>query len=202
MIRAPASVLKKCAGVNNADGLDAVGEFASPVIMNAREFVDGAKQRDVVRVLAVEGVQDPGNLGTLTRTAVAFGWDTVALLPGTCDPFNDKAMRAARGATFRVDFVAFDSFDDLASAGRELNMELYAAEPSAKRRRRPRTGKGCGEGVSGARHRRSGIERRCLARVQAGGDSDVGGDGKLKRRHRGWRSDVFDAGYRPMNRRN
>ena len=86
----------------------------------------------VVRVLAVEGVQDPGNLGTLTRTAVAFGWDTVALLPGTCDPFNDKAMRAARGATFRVDFVAFDSFDDLASAGRELNMELYAAGPSAK----------------------------------------------------------------------
>jgi len=132
VIRAPASVLKKCAGVNNADGLDAVGEFASPKIMNAREFVDGAKQRDVVRVLAVEGVQDPGNLGTLTRTAVAFGWDTVALLPGTCDPFNDKAMRAARGATFRVDFVAFDSFDDLASAGRELNMELYAAEPSAK----------------------------------------------------------------------
>jgi len=131
VIRAPASVLKKCAGVNNADGLDAVGEFASPKIMNAREFVDGAKQRDVVRVLAVEGVQDPGNLGTLTRTAVAFGWDTVALLPGTCDPFNDKAMRAARGATFRVDFVAFDSFDDLASAGRELNMELYAAEPSA-----------------------------------------------------------------------
>jgi len=131
VIRAPANVLKKCAGVNNADGLDAVGEFEAPRIVNAREFTKRAKAKGTVRVLAVEGVQDPGNLGTLTRTAVAFGWDMVALLPGTCDPFNDKAMRAARGATFRVDFVAFDSVNELVRASEDAGIELYAAEPSA-----------------------------------------------------------------------
>lgn len=133
VMRANAAVMKKCAGVLNADGLDCVGEFEAPRIMDYGEFVKNAKRaRGVggVRVLALEGVQDPGNLGTLTRTAVAFGWDVVALLPGTCDPFNDKAMRAARGATFRVDFVAFDSFDALVRAGKEINMELFAAEPS------------------------------------------------------------------------
>ena len=131
VVRAPARVMKKCAGVLNGDGVDLVGEFEMPEIMNARTFVEKSRGRRTTRALAVEGVQDPGNLGTLTRTAVAFGWDTVALLPGTCDPFNDKAMRAARGATFRVDFVAFESFEELARAGKELGMELYAAEPSA-----------------------------------------------------------------------
>ena len=55
VIRAPASVLKKCAGVNNADGLDAVGEFASPVSMNAREFGEGALLASDVSLGGVEG---------------------------------------------------------------------------------------------------------------------------------------------------
>ncbi|GFR49266.1 hypothetical protein Agub_g11245, partial [Astrephomene gubernaculifera] len=49
-----------------------------------------------VRLLVLDGVQDPGNLGTLVRTALAFGWQGVFLLPGCCDPFNDKALRASR----------------------------------------------------------------------------------------------------------
>lgn len=42
------------------------------------------------RVLALDGVQDPGNLGTLLRSAAALGWQAVVLLPGCCDPWNDK----------------------------------------------------------------------------------------------------------------
>lgn len=148
IVRAPARVMKKCAGVANGDGLDVVGEFEAPKITRGGEFVAGAKRRRTTRVLALEGVQDPGNVGTLVRTAVAFGWEYVALLPGTCDPFNDKAMRAARGATFRVDFVAFDSFEELARAGEELGMKLYAAEPSAERDVDP--------------ERAQGVERACL----------------------------------------
>jgi RNA methyltransferase, TrmH family len=131
VVRAPASVMKKCAGVNNGDGLDLIGEFEMPEMMDGKSFAKRFAGRRTTRTLALEGVQDPGNLGTLARTAVAFGWDTVALLPGTCDPFNDKAMRAARGATFRLNFVTFDSFDELERAARELGMDLYAAEPRA-----------------------------------------------------------------------
>ena len=54
------------------------------------------------RLLVLEAVQDPGNLGTLLRTAAALLWDTVWLLDGCCDPYNEKALRAARGATFQV----------------------------------------------------------------------------------------------------
>jgi RNA methyltransferase, TrmH family len=131
VLRAPERVMKKCAGVANADGLDVVGEFELPHVLTRGEFEKKYASKATVRVLALEGVQDPGNLGTLARTAVAFGWDALALLPGTCDAFNDKAMRAARGATFRIDLVAFDSFDALKKSAKTLGMDMYAAEPDA-----------------------------------------------------------------------
>ena len=53
-------------------------------------------------MLLLDGVQDPGNLGTLLRTAAALRFDAACLLPGCCDAFNAKAVRAARGACFRL----------------------------------------------------------------------------------------------------
>jgi TrmH family RNA methyltransferase len=52
------------------------------------------------KLIAFDGLQDPGNLGTLLRSALAFGFEGAILLNNCCDPFNDKALRAARGATF------------------------------------------------------------------------------------------------------
>jgi len=54
------------------------------------------------RVLLLDGIQDPGNLGTLLRTSCAFHHDYVYLTETSCDPFNDKALRAAKGATLRL----------------------------------------------------------------------------------------------------
>jgi TrmH family RNA methyltransferase len=42
------------------------------------------------------------------RTSLALGWDGVYLLDGCCDPFNDKALRAAKGATFKLPMQAGD----------------------------------------------------------------------------------------------
>lgn len=61
-------------------------------------------------LLVLDAVQDPGNLGTLVRTALALGWDGVLFLEGCCDPFNEKAFSASRGALFRLPF-AFGSLD-------------------------------------------------------------------------------------------
>jgi RNA methyltransferase, TrmH family len=55
--------------------------------------------------LVLDGVQDPGNIGTLTRTAAAFGCGLVACLPGTVDPWNPKSVRASAGALFRLPVV-------------------------------------------------------------------------------------------------
>src|SRR5919206_214397 len=54
------------------------------------------------RCLALWGVNDPGNVGTALRSALAFGASAVALGPGSADPFGPKAVRASMGAVFSV----------------------------------------------------------------------------------------------------
>lgn len=54
------------------------------------------------RYLVLDGLQDPGNVGTLWRTADAFGADGLWLLPGCADPWGPKTLRATMGACFRL----------------------------------------------------------------------------------------------------
>lgn len=53
-------------------------------------------------VLLLDGIQDPGNVGTLIRAATALGVDRIFLLDGTADPWSAKALRASAGLTFRT----------------------------------------------------------------------------------------------------
>lgn len=53
-------------------------------------------------LLLLDGIQDPGNLGTLVRTTEALGAVGVVALPGTVDPWNPKSVRSAAGSSFRV----------------------------------------------------------------------------------------------------
>jgi len=77
-------------------------------------------------ILVVDGVQDPGNVGTLIRTAHALGASASLLLRGSADPMNPKALRAAMGATFRHPVVQLDDAPFIAW-GRERGVLLWAA---------------------------------------------------------------------------
>lgn len=59
----------------------------------------------VTRILVLDGIQDPGNAGTIVRTAAALGASGVVALPGTVDPWNPKVVRGAMGALFRCPVV-------------------------------------------------------------------------------------------------
>jgi TrmH family RNA methyltransferase len=80
------------------------------------------------RCVALWGVKDPGNVGTVLRAALAFGASAVALGPGSADPFGPKAVRASMGAVFAVPVRRVRSVDELpaprvalvAHAGEEL----------------------------------------------------------------------------------
>ncbi len=77
-----------------------------PVLATARmrtPDLDRALDTRTGPVLVVAGVQDPGNLGALLRTADAFACSPVLLLKGTADPYNPKAVRGAMGALFHVE---------------------------------------------------------------------------------------------------
>ncbi len=58
------------------------------------------------RYVALEALQDPGNVGTVIRTAEAFGLDGVLLSDGCCDPYSAKVLRASMGGVFRLPLYA------------------------------------------------------------------------------------------------
>lgn len=70
-------------------------------------------------VLVADRLADPGNVGTLLRSAEAAGIDAVVLTPGTVDPFNPKVVRASAGALFHVAVTGAD-LTDVRTAGLEL----------------------------------------------------------------------------------
>lgn len=57
------------------------------------------------RVLILDGIQDPGNLGTLVRTAQSFSFDVVYCSPDTCDLYNEKVIRSTQGALFHMPVI-------------------------------------------------------------------------------------------------
>jgi TrmH family RNA methyltransferase len=77
-------------------------------------------------LLVLDAVQDPGNFGTLARTAEALGAAGVVALPGTVDPWNPKSVRAAMGSTFRLPVVEA-GWEDLAPWLTARGVETLAA---------------------------------------------------------------------------
>jgi RNA methyltransferase, TrmH family len=76
-------------------------------------------------LLAIAGVQDPGNLGTILRSAEAFGAGGVLLGEGTVSPFNAKVIRASAGSVFRLPMVQTKLQGTLEQM-RELGLRLIA----------------------------------------------------------------------------
>lgn len=64
------------------------------------------------RTLLLDALRDPGNVGTILRTAAAAGVDAVLLAPGCVDPFNPKVLRAGMGAHFRLPLAEL-GWDDI-----------------------------------------------------------------------------------------
>ena len=84
------------------------------------------------RFLLLDGVQDPGNLGTLVRAARAFALDGVVALDGTVDPWNPKAVRASAGASFRVPVLKVGWEEPVAPLLRRGGVHLLVAEPGGE----------------------------------------------------------------------
>ncbi|MBS0615292.1 MAG: RNA methyltransferase [Verrucomicrobia bacterium] len=91
VFEATPEILKKITGLSSPEGVAAEVDLPSDADLSSAHYL-----------LVLDGVSDPGNVGTLLRTALALGWEGVFLTPGSADPFNEKALRAAKGATFRL----------------------------------------------------------------------------------------------------
>ncbi|MDO5718397.1 MAG: RNA methyltransferase [Tissierellia bacterium] len=67
------------------------------------------------RVLCLDGIKDPGNMGTIIRSAEAFGFKQIILINDCVDIYNPKVIRASMGSLFRTDFIELSSYSELKS---------------------------------------------------------------------------------------
>ncbi len=94
-----------------SDVFDALAETKSPqnvigLFERPETSLDALFVRQTSIVIALDGVQDPGNVGTIVRLAAAFDANGVALLPGCADAFGPKAIRSSAGAILTVPLVS------------------------------------------------------------------------------------------------
>jgi TrmH family RNA methyltransferase len=94
----------------------------------------GGTEKSPALVVVLDSLQDPGNLGTILRSAEAFGANAVICLPGTVSAWNQKAVRASAGSIFRLPVLAVsaqDCFTRLLEAGVKIwTTTVKAGQPA------------------------------------------------------------------------
>ena len=89
--------------------------------------LDGLRLAARARLVVLDAVQDPGNVGTIVRTAAALGATAVLALPGTVDLWNAKVVRSAMGAGFHVPILSC-SWDALDAFRRRESLTLWGTD--------------------------------------------------------------------------
>jgi len=95
-------IFERLADTENTQGVIAV----CPLVHASTPCVDA-------RYVLLDALQDPGNAGTIIRTAAAFGYGGVIFTPGCVDPFSPKVVRASMGAVFQCAIVLIENFKAL-----------------------------------------------------------------------------------------
>lgn len=80
------------------------------------------------------GIQDPGNLGTLIRTADAAGCSGVIVTNGTVDPFNEKVVRSTAGSIFHLNIVKYDDIIELVHSLKRRGIAVIATDAKSEKK--------------------------------------------------------------------
>nr|MBE6545290.1 RNA methyltransferase [Oscillospiraceae bacterium] len=114
-------------------------EKAPQGIISVIKYLDFFRNMDIIykeefficegeRALALHSLRDPGNLGAVIRSAVAFGVDHIILSADSADLYNPKTVRAAMGTMFKVKISIVSDFASFIRSARENGRRVFAAE--------------------------------------------------------------------------
>lgn len=119
----PSALFQRVAGTESSQGVLAL---VRPPVWTLDNLFRGQSL-----VVVLDGLQDPGNAGSIVRSAEAFGATGVCFLKGSVSPFNPKTLRAAAGSLFRLPFAHGIDAPLACAAMKQNRLDLYAAVPSS-----------------------------------------------------------------------
>lgn len=123
-IRVPEKLFKDISDTNNPQGILATVEM--------KHYTLGDIIGDKNLYVILESVNDPGNVGTIIRTAHAGGFTGVFVLKGSVDIYNPKTIRSTMGSLFSMPCCIGVELHDIAKRLKDLGIRLYTCSPEAK----------------------------------------------------------------------
>ncbi|WP_347490783.1 TrmH family RNA methyltransferase [Desulfoscipio sp. XC116] len=121
------ALFRELADTESPQGVLAVARV--PEVPDIDPWGWAARGRDLL--LLVDGIRDPGNLGTVIRSADAAGADGVLIIKGSVEPYNPKTLRSTMGSIFHVPVIPVLERDALLSQLRAAGWRLVVGEPGA-----------------------------------------------------------------------
>ncbi len=109
-------ILHKVSDTEHTQGILAVCKRHAPPSRQPLSFV-----------IVIDALRDPGNLGTILRSAASANAEAIWVSPGTADPFSPKVLRAGMGAHFRLPIV-FMSWEDVQANARQAHLNMYFSD--------------------------------------------------------------------------
>lgn len=117
------AVFRKMADTQNPQGVLCVVKASD---FSFEEFLK-SKQEGSLHLLILEGIQDPGNMGTMIRTAEGAGFDAIIADKNTVDIYNPKVTRSTMGSLFRVPVIYTDNLPKTLGRLKDAGVVSYAA---------------------------------------------------------------------------
>ena len=120
------SVFENIADTKNSQGICALVKIKNNTFDEFLKECD----HDNTRVVILENISDPGNIGTILRTSLAFGISGVLLDANCADVYSPKVVRSSMGAIFKQNIYISKSLKDDITAIRKRGVKVYATSPS------------------------------------------------------------------------
>lgn len=105
-------VFQSCCDTMTPQGIVAIVDIPSCEEVEEKSSNESTAKSSAALHLVLDGVSDPGNVGTLLRSSLAVGVKSVMLLPGCCDVWNPKAVRSGMGASFQLPLFSCDDWEN------------------------------------------------------------------------------------------
>lgn len=126
------AVFKTVSETINPQGVVAVVAMPEYEILNEEFLAQTYNKTGKIKLLILEDTADPGNLGTIMRTAEAAGVTGVIMGRGTVDIFNPKAVRSTMGSIFRLPFIYVEDVRETIRELKKYGISFYAAHLKGK----------------------------------------------------------------------